>query len=123
MKLRQKGFRVGLLGWDQDTPGDKTQRGVVAVSYLLIAGMFLCSILLAQSIPDGSDVSGLGVGLTAFLLFGAAAAVGAGLGFLFGLPRGRYADLGGSNDSGVVTGKTLRRQASRGASTISRTQT
>ena len=59
---------MGLLGWDQDTPGDKTQRGVVAVSYLLIFGMFLCSLVLAQSVPDDTDVSGLAVGLTSFLL-------------------------------------------------------
>jgi hypothetical protein len=95
---------MGLLGWDQDTPGDRTQRGVVAVSYLLILGMFLCSIALAQSVPDGSDVSGLGVGLTAFLLFGAAAAIGAGLGFLFGLPRSRYADTAGSDQANATTG-------------------
>jgi len=88
---------MGLLGWDQDTPGDKTQRGVVAVSYLLIFGMFLCSLALAQSVPDDTDVSGLAVGLTSFLLFGAAAAVGAGLGFLFGLPRSRYAELTGQD--------------------------
>jgi hypothetical protein len=94
-----------VLGWDPgDTPGDKTQRGVAAVSYLLIAGMFSCSIVLAQSVPDDSDVSGLGVGLTAFLLFGAAAAVGAALGFLFGLPRSRYAEQSTSNITAAQPG-------------------
>lgn len=90
-----------LLNWNQGSAGDKTQRGVVWVSYLLILGMFLCSIVLARSVPERSDVSGAGVGLTAFLLFAAAAAVGAGLGFLFGLPRARFteADGGGTQRS------------------------
>ncbi|MET0907852.1 MAG: hypothetical protein ABWZ99_00155, partial [Ilumatobacteraceae bacterium] len=79
-----------LLNWNQGSAGDKTQRGVVWVSYLLILGMFLCSIVLARSVPARSDASGAGVGLTAFLLFAAAAAVGAALGFLFGLPRARF---------------------------------
>lgn len=97
--MSQRSITERVLGWDQhDTPGDKTQHGVVAVSYLLILGMFVCSIVLAQSVPDDSDVSGLGAGLAAFLLFGAAAAVGAALGFLFGLPRSRYAEQSSSND-------------------------
>ena len=102
---RRRSITARLLGWDpKDTAGDKTQRGVVAVSYLLILGMFVCSIVLGRSVPDDGDVSGLGVGLTAFVLFGAAAAIGAGLGFLFGLPRSRYADQGGSNETAKQTG-------------------
>ena len=52
------------------------------------------------------EVSGLGVGLTAFALFGAAAAIGAGLGFLFGLPRSRYADLDASGPSNTTNAKS-----------------
>jgi len=103
--MTRRSITEQVLGWDQrDTPGDKTQRGVVAISYLLIFGMFCCSILLALSVADDSDVSGLGVGLTAFLLFGAAAAVGAVLGFLFGLPRSRYAEQTTSNDATEPSG-------------------
>lgn len=78
--------------WEKKTTGATTQRGVVAVAYLLILGMVVCSIVLATAVPESSDVSGAGVGLAAFSLFAAAAAAGAGLGFLFGLPRSRYAE-------------------------------
>jgi hypothetical protein len=78
---------MGLRGSNERTPGDKTEQGVTTVSYLLIFVVFSCSIALAWSVPTRSDVSGLAAGLTAFALSGAAAAVGAGLGFLFGLPR------------------------------------
>ena len=39
--------------------------------------------------------------MTAFLLFVAALTVGAVLGFLFGLPRARVADLTGGGDTGT----------------------
>lgn len=94
---------MNLLHLDKGTAGDRTQRGVVLVSSLLIGGMFVSCIIFGQSVPDDSSASGLGVGLTAFALFGAAAAVGAGLGFLFGLPRSRYADFEGSGQSNAAT--------------------
>ena len=83
---------IRLVSWESGTSGDRTQRGVVFVSYLLVVGMVGASIVLGLSVPGSSDVSGAGVGLAAFSLFAAAAAVGAGLGFLFGLPRSRFAD-------------------------------
>ena len=81
-----RGRFTALMDWHRGSPGERTQRGVVAVSYLLIVGMIVCSVVLAQSVPDESDATGAGVGLTALGLFGAAAAVGAMIGFLFGLP-------------------------------------
>ena len=88
---------MGLRGSNERTPGDKTEQGVTTVSYLLIFVVFSCSIALAWSVPTRSDVSGLAAGLTAFALSGAAAAVGAGLGFLFGLPRLRDTPVGGES--------------------------
>jgi hypothetical protein len=69
--------------------GDKIQRGVVIVGVVLLAAAVLVSILLGGFTGDG------GAGVTLFLLFAAASAVGALLGFLFGLPRARVADLTG----------------------------
>lgn len=88
---------MGLRRSNERTPGDKTEQGVTTVSYLLIFVVFSCSIALAWSVPTRSDVSGLAAGLTAFALSGAAAAVGAGLGFLFGLPRLRDTPVGGES--------------------------
>jgi hypothetical protein len=79
------------------SPGDRTQKGVVLISYLIIFGVLLCCFVLWFSLRDQKDVSGAGVGLTAFLLFAAGAAVGAVVGFLFGLPRARFADASQSN--------------------------
>ena len=78
----------------QTRPGQKTQRLVAFVVILLVAGIFLVSISLVQSIPPSA---GAGVaraaGVVVFLLFGAAGAVGAAAGFLFGLPRSRVVDM------------------------------
>jgi hypothetical protein len=74
--------------------GDRTQKGVVLISYLIIFGILVCCFILWFSVRDEPGVSGAGVGLTAFLLFAAGAAVGAVVGFLFGLPRARFADAG-----------------------------
>jgi hypothetical protein len=69
--------------------GDKIQRGVLIVGVVLLTAMIVVSVMLAAFTHDG------GAGVTAFLLFVAAAAVGALLGFLFGMPRARMADLTG----------------------------
>ena len=66
--------------------GDKIQRGVLAVAVTMLLAMVVVAILLTMTTHDG------GAGVTAFVLFVAAAAVGAVLGFLFGLPRARVAD-------------------------------
>jgi hypothetical protein len=76
--------------------GDKIQRGVLAVAVVLLIAMIVVAILLAMTTRDG------GAGLTSFVLFVAAGAVGAALGFLFGLPRARVSDLTG--DSSAPTG-------------------
>ncbi len=97
---------MSWLRLDKGTAGSRTQQGVVLVSALLIGGMFVSCIIFGQTLPDDGKVSGLGVGLTAFALFGAAAAIGAGLGFLFGLPRSRYADLDASGPSNTTNAKS-----------------
>jgi hypothetical protein len=72
--------------------GDKAQRAVAFMALGFLVGMGCVSLVLAASIPGESPARSSGVGLTAFLLFTAAAAVGASLGFMFGLPRARFAE-------------------------------
>ncbi len=74
--------------------GDKIQRGVLVVVLTLLVLMIVAAVLLGLSTHDS------GAGVTAFVLFAAAAAVGAGLGFLFGLPRARVA--GDETDSATT---------------------
>ncbi|GAA2638931.1 PASTA domain-containing protein [Paractinoplanes durhamensis] len=66
--------------------GDKIQRGVLIISIAMLLAMVLVAVLLTVTTRDG------GAGVTAFVLFAAAAAVGSALGFMFGLPRARVAD-------------------------------
>ena len=77
--------------------GDKIQRGVLIVVIVLIVSMVVVAIMLAMATHDG------GAGVTSFVLFAAAAAIGAGLGFLFGLPRARIADLAGDGTAPAPT--------------------
>lgn len=83
--------------------GDEIQRGVLAVSLVLIVAVVTVSVLLALTSHN------TGVGITAFVLFAAAMAIGAGLGFLFGLPRSRVSDMApdgtGPGSAGVLGGK------------------
>jgi len=72
--------------------GDKAQRGVAFMALGFLVGMGVVSLIFARSIPDEGLARSSGVGLTVFVLFTAAAAVGASLGFMFGLPRARFAD-------------------------------
>jgi hypothetical protein len=65
--------------------GDKIQRGVIVVVLTLLVLMVVGAVLLGLSTHDS------GAGVTSFALFAAASSVGAGLGFLFGLPRARVA--------------------------------
>lgn len=92
------------------TPGEKTQRGVVLVAVASIVGISFVSLMLARATPDDAVQSGVGVATTALVLFFAAGAVGAGLGFLFGLPRSRFLEQkssdGGNAPTGPVTAAT-----------------
>ena len=81
------------------TAGDKIQRGVTLFSVTLLFAMIVVSVLLALAGRDG------GAGVTAFLLFVAAAAVGAALGFLFGLPRARVAGADDGSGEPVTGGR------------------
>jgi Na+/melibiose symporter-like transporter len=75
--------------------GDKIQHGVFTIICWMLAAMVVIAFLLAYA----SDSAGAGV--TVFLLFGASTTVGAVLGFLFGLPRARVADLTSGGESGT----------------------
>lgn len=75
-----------LDSWSNRGTGDRIQAGVVVVSLLALAFGFFASRALGESIADDRATS-LGIWLTAFTLYTAAAVSGAGLGFLFGLPR------------------------------------
>jgi uncharacterized membrane protein YwzB len=77
--------------------GDKIQRGVMAVTVAMLVAMVAVAIILGTTTDDS------GAGVTAFLLFVAAAAVGAVLGFLFGLPRARVADSTASENASAST--------------------
>jgi hypothetical protein len=83
-------FTKGMWRDLRGAPGIQTQRGVCVVAGLLVTTMAVVCWLFAITAPgDQDNVSG---GLTAFLIFLAAGAVGAALGFLFGLPRARLAE-------------------------------
>lgn len=77
--------------------GDKIQRGVLAIAVVMLLGMITVSIVLSATTDSG------GAGVTAFVLFVAAAAVGTVLGFLFGLPRARVADSTATEGSNAST--------------------
>ena len=67
----------------------QTAARAVALSLLGAAAAISALLVWATDKPGGKDV---GVGITLFVLFAAAFAVGGILGFLFGLPRGRLSD-------------------------------
>src|SRR4051794_23718762 len=81
--------------------GDKIQRGVLLVAVSMLLAMLVTAILLSLSVADG------GAGIAAFALFVAAAAVGAALGFLFGLPRARVAEESASTSTFYLTNSNL----------------
>lgn len=68
--------------------GDLIQRGVMLIAVAMLLSMVVVAFLVASA----SDSPGAGV--TLFLLFVAALAVGSVLGFLFGLPRARVSENG-----------------------------
>lgn len=70
-----------------------TMEKLVRAMVLGMVGLVvLLSVLLAASVPGPLPGERIGVGVTLFVLFNASAAVGSGFGFLFGLPRSRFAD-------------------------------
>ncbi len=75
-----------------DDAGAQAQRGVVKVGLVMVLAMAGVSVLLTVSTAGQGARADVGVGVTAFLLFVAAASVGSALGFLFGLPRARLTD-------------------------------
>ena len=72
--------------------GAQAQFGVVLIGAGMTVAMVTVSALLTVSTSRNSGTVDVGVGVTAFLLFTAAAAVGSAFGFLFGLPRARLTD-------------------------------
>ena len=78
--------------------GAQAQRGVVVIGAGITAAMVAVSVLLTVSTAEDGPAD-VGVGVAAFLLFVAAAAVGSALGFLFGLPRARLTDQLATTDA------------------------
>lgn len=73
----------------QPSPGKEIERIVRTVTAFLITAVLVMSFMLG----DSAKTPSFGVSVTALLLFTGAMFVGAGLGFLFGLPRSRLGDL------------------------------
>jgi hypothetical protein len=85
---------------DGSNVGQKIERGVRDVAIGIVIGAVVVSVLLANSSGSNGSKAGVGVGVMAFLLFAAAVFVGVGLGFLFGMPRARFADLVAAENAG-----------------------
>jgi hypothetical protein len=82
-----------------ETAGAQAQRGVVVIAASMTLAMAVLSAFLTMSTGRNGTQADVGVGVAAFLLFVAASAVGAALGFLFGLPRARFTDQLASSDA------------------------
>jgi len=85
--------------------GGKTQIIVWTGALVLTVAMIIISCLMAFS-GSADKVPQVGVGLTAFLVYTGAIAVGAFLGFLFGLPRARVVDQVNSEQAGASKAAT-----------------
>ncbi|HEY5248646.1 MAG TPA: PASTA domain-containing protein [Dermatophilaceae bacterium] len=84
------------------------------VSIVVLVGMVVVSVLIAESVAQsaGTDAGkSIGIGVTAFLLFTAAATLGAALGFLFGLPRSRFAEQVNAGQSDTAGSEAISSQA------------
>ena len=85
--------------------GEKAQRGVTMIAAVLLVGVAVLSAGVMLSAGSRPAAGAIGAGVTMFLLFTASAAIGAALGFLFGLPRARFTDeLSASAGSSGATG-------------------
>jgi len=107
------------MGWTDDLrrwrlerdrrPGARTQRGVAYATAGIVLAMLLLSWIWAASHPkpDPGETGRLVYGVTLFVVFAAAGAIGAALGFLFGLPRARVSEpLTQTSGEGAPTGVT-----------------
>src|SRR3954451_11401420 len=74
------------------SPGEKAQHGVTMIAVVLLVGVVVLSVGVMVSAGPRPAAGAIGAGVTMFLLFTASAAIGAALGFLFGLPRARFTD-------------------------------
>jgi hypothetical protein len=74
------------------SPGEKAQHGVTMIAVVVLAGVAVLSVAVMASAGSSPAAGAIGSGVTMFLLFTASAAIGAALGFLFGLPRARFTD-------------------------------
>src|SRR3954468_11292839 len=87
------------------SPGEKAQHGVTKIAVVLLVGVSVLSVGVMASAGPKPAAGAIGAGVTMFLLFTASAAIGAALGFLFGLPRARFTDeLSGAAASTGATG-------------------
>jgi hypothetical protein len=83
---------VGAREPAQRDVGAEMQSAARAVALSLLGAAAAVSALLVFSTDKQGGGKDIGVGVTLFVLFVAAFAVGGILGFLFGLPRGRLSD-------------------------------
>jgi len=106
------------MGWIDDVrswrenrdrrPGARTQRGVVYATAGILVAMLLLTWLWAGSHPKpaAGETGRYVYGVTLFVVFAAAGAIGAALGFLFGLPRARVSEpltqTGGDGGARVI---------------------
>jgi hypothetical protein len=87
------------------SPGENAQHGVTKIAVVLLVGVSVLSVGVMASAGPKPAAGAIGAGVTMFLLFTASAAIGAALGFLFGLPRARFTDeLSGAAASTGATG-------------------
>jgi hypothetical protein len=87
------------------SPGENAQHGVTKIAVVLLVGVSVLSVGVMASAGPKPAAGAIGAGVTMFLLFAASAAIGAALGFLFGLPRARFTDeLSGAAASTGATG-------------------
>ncbi len=83
-------------------PGEKTQFGVQVNGALIASVVAVLGVLWAVGAADTTDAR-FGVGVAFALTFIASASFGCVIGFLFGLPRSRYADVASSNSDAGET--------------------
>jgi PASTA domain len=96
------GTKAGTTTDKEPDSGEKMTHAAARLAQILLSVAAVVSALMGLS--TGKGLTAVGVAVTAFVLFTAAGAVGTVLGFLFGLPRGRFADQIGANATDGTTG-------------------
>ena len=93
------------------SPGENAEHGVTMIAVVLLVGVGVLSGGVMLSAGSKPAAGAIGAGVTMFLLFTASGAIGAALGFLFGLPRARFTDelSGGAASTGATGGCRSRR--------------